>query len=675
MLVAWVMARAAAQDEVCPTCTWTTIGDAVASVASGGVAHFDVTNGNYLESTSIAIGADRTVTLTGFGAVTVTNSGVGATFLVSGAGAELIVEGFAITAFNDRTIEVVNGGSVDLRNTVLYSIGLQPEGGAVLVDHGTLEARDSLFLDNVATSGGGHLVARDAIVDLQSCLFRGGFARRGGGLLFDGTTATPTVVTIANGTFEDNLAADSGGAIAVTGNVQLDIVDSTFEGNAADVGGVVADYGPVDNGAPQITIRSSVLFENTGRQSGGAIASAGGTWTVEDSTLRDNAAPDGGAIWIGGGEVSMGRTLLCRNIAENGGAVFSRTTVPQTWFNNRLIENSAEVSGGAVDHAGALLSMRHHNFLGNDAPVGGAVRTSSEIALRNSLVGWTTGSIAVRGRTLREDWNAFWSNVAGNTQEDVPDTAPGEPTRDVVADPLLELFQPGSGCDAIDDFYSWYGPLHDGGDPLEPPDLDDSPPDLGAWGGATAPPGPWTDDIDFDGYPPIYDCMEGVAAIHPEAEDEPYDGIDADCDRADDFDVDADGFEVDLDCDDTDPTSFPGAIERPGRGDQNCDGRIDVDGDGYSPPLDCNDEDDRIHPGAVEDPDPNVDLDCTEPADIIRPLEPRPCATTPIPASGGVLVALLVALSTRTVRRCKNGRHSRLHTAAAGGRPRRGLPG
>lgn len=110
----------------------------------------------------------------------------------------------------------------------------------------------------------------------------------------------------------------------------------------------------------------------------------------------------------------------------------------------------------------------------------------------------------------------------------------------------------------------------------------------------------WGDCLDapdparFDGDP---------AEVHPEAEEVPYDGVDGDCDGANDFDVDGDGFMPDLapgypnhaafvdafraydtawgggfaeawgDCDDTEPLSYPGALERWGDAiDADCDG-------------------------------------------------------------------------------------------------------
>ena len=93
-------------------------------------------------------------------------------------------------------------------------------------------------------------------------------------------------------------------------------------------------------------------------------------------------------------------------------------------------------------------------------------------------------------------------------------------------------------------------------------------------------------------------------------------------------DSDGDGF-VDyrcggLDCDDSDPTIHPGAMEVCGDGvDQDCDGLdihcecVDEDGDGYVtayPPncagTDCDDTDPTIHPGAYDWCDDGIDQNC-----------------------------------------------------------------
>ena len=72
--------------------------------------------------------------------------------------------------------------------------------------------------------------------------------------------------------------------------------------------------------------------------------------------------------------------------------------------------------------------------------------------------------------------------------------------------------------------------------------------------------------------------------IHPDAVDEPYDGVDADCSGQTDFDADGDGFPQCDECDDGDPDRSPNVeVEIWYNGyDEDCDGNDgDQDGDGY----------------------------------------------------------------------------------------------
>ncbi|MCB9796999.1 MAG: FG-GAP repeat protein [Alphaproteobacteria bacterium] len=115
-------------------------------------------------------------------------------------------------------------------------------------------------------------------------------------------------------------------------------------------------------------------------------------------------------------------------------------------------------------------------------------------------------------------------------------------------------------------------------------------------------------------------------------------------DSADDSaapDADGDGFEAPEDCDDADPTTFPGASEVCDAADQDCDGAVDegrdfvayddADGDGYGDAAtpqrvcelgegqvrdanDCDDSDPAIYYGAPEVCD-GVDQDCDRAVD------------------------------------------------------------
>jgi len=149
--------------------------------------------------------------------------------------------------------------------------------------------------------------------------------------------------------------------------------------------------------------------------------------------------------------------------------------------------------------------------------------------------------------------------------------------------------------------------------------------------------------FDFDGdavTPQDGDCDDTEASVHPGATDAWYDGVDADCDGANDYDADGDGY-VDAawdgmeggtapyrgDCDDGDASTHPGADDGWYDGvDSDCDGAndYDADGDGYVDAAwdgmeggtaphggDCDDGDGNIHPDAPEILDDGVDQDCT----------------------------------------------------------------
>jgi hypothetical protein len=137
-------------------------------------------------------------------------------------------------------------------------------------------------------------------------------------------------------------------------------------------------------------------------------------------------------------------------------------------------------------------------------------------------------------------------------------------------------------------------------------------------------------DRDGDGAPAPADCDDGDPSLSPTAVDLRYDGIDADCAGDNDFDRDGDGVVASAfpgteggtapaggDCDDGDPAVRPGAVDLPTR-DRDCDGVVvvDADGDGVAAADDCDDADPSRHVGGVrvvgvgEDPVPLVAAAC-----------------------------------------------------------------
>lgn len=115
-------------------------------------------------------------------------------------------------------------------------------------------------------------------------------------------------------------------------------------------------------------------------------------------------------------------------------------------------------------------------------------------------------------------------------------------------------------------------------------------------------------DLDGDGVQGGLDCDDEDAAISPRMVEIPYDGLDQDCSGADLVDVDEDGAASELvgglDCDDQDPSRAPTRLEIVNDGiDQDCSGAdaVDADGDGFvAGPEDCDDASPDAHVGALE---------------------------------------------------------------------------
>ncbi|MCB9764303.1 MAG: putative metal-binding motif-containing protein [Alphaproteobacteria bacterium] len=280
-----------------------------------------------------------------------------------------------------------------------------------------------------------------------------------------------------------------------------------------------------------------------------------------------------------------------------------------------------------------------------------------EVTLINDIFSESPGATVFMhtgaGGTLVETrYNLFYEVAA--SAADGPDIASGF---DASGDPLFDdLYQRADApCDRFPMLSGPASPAWNTGHP-DYPDVDDDVADIGAFGG----PDFTTVDLDGDGADFFIDCDDFDAARSPTFSEIPNNGIDDDCDGASAVseDGDGDGYTADgdpADCDDTDAARSPGLPETPYDGlDNDCDDGTpddDLDGDGwlvFAATPDCDDADATVHPGAPEVLGDGADQDC-DGADLTGGLTGG-CASAESPVGLGWIGALLGALVLLTRR-------------------------
>ena len=271
---------------------------------------------------------------------------------------------------------------------------------------------------------------------------------------------------------------------------------------------------------------------------------AAGIWNVDsiatltNSTVsNNNAGFAGGGVFNVGGSATLTNSTVSGNTAAAAGAgVVNTDDGMLTLINSTVSGNTAVLgAGGIFNTGGGALTIVNSTIAGNNAGVAGGIRHSGNSAtLKNTIVAANgpddcDGPVVSLGNNL--DTSSTCNLGAGG---DLP-----------VTDPLLGLLAANGG-------------------PTQTHALLPGNPAINAGDDVGAPP------TDQRGLPRV--GVTDIGAFE-------FQGADADGDGFDD--IAAGG----ADCDDTDPTIFPGAPEVADDGiDQDCDGSdlmADADGDGF----------------------------------------------------------------------------------------------
>ena len=320
-------------------------------------------------------------------------------------------KGHTIDAKNlGRIFSIDEGFTVTLTNATLIN-GKAVEGGAIYND-GSLTLSDVKLSDNAADSYGGavfnngELVVSDSVFDSNDIVNRGSASvDYGGAAIYNWKEGT---LKVTNSNFTNNIKNYKNGdnlvgAITTIGNATVS--GSNFVNNSGRWGGAISATGAeLRKNSSTLTV-SNTIFKDNSALYAGAVYIWGSNYNIADCVFDNNTAfgkgnmtpnnNNGGALVVS--QVSrfnepitgtISGSKFTNNKAQYGGAAYFNkgfVTITDSVFEN----NVATAEGGAVDFSHAsvkdlVVSINNSSFVGNKAPVAGAIFTNVDSKITNS---------------------------------------------------------------------------------------------------------------------------------------------------------------------------------------------------------------------------------------------------------------------------------------------------
>lgn len=359
--------------------------DAVAQANANAGADVITFNGNFtvnLTSGEILVTDDVTITGNGTGNTIIdgsSNSGRIFNFQMDGG----IIAGASSTL---DAITIQNGSIT----------GTADGGGAIFVSANDIVAPSSLTIvncdfnnnstesDTSGDGGGGAIYASDVSLDITGTEFNNNIATAAsgsGGAIYYESQSVLTTFSLVNSDLTGNIAGRAGGAIETNTPNVLTITNVTFDGNQAT--GTPGNGGALHNtGISDTNVTGSTFINNIAGSEGGALWNqAGGTMTVNASTVTGNEAQGndssngGGGLFNNGGTLIVsGATLVNNNSAtgtsgSGGGILSTDGDVTVTDPNTTVNSNIANRAGGGIEIIDGSLTLQDASLNSNNAGV------------------------------------------------------------------------------------------------------------------------------------------------------------------------------------------------------------------------------------------------------------------------------------------------------------------
>ena len=241
--------------------------------------------------------------------------------------------------------------------------------GSVMVTSGsTIYIDNNAFINNTAQYFGGVMATAESTIDIDNCIFANSTAKGSGGVMM----VFKSTYTISRSTFTNN-SVDKyfGGVMHTLHDSSIDIISSSFIGNRAWHGGVIA----IDDSS--FSISNSTFTNNNAVTCAGVISTKTDSFKISSSIFNNNRANHGGVMTVSGFSFIIDNSTFTNNRAYFGGVMGVYYVYSFNIRNSVFSNNTADGNGGVMDAEGvSSFNITDCTFTNNNATDSGGVMIS-----------------------------------------------------------------------------------------------------------------------------------------------------------------------------------------------------------------------------------------------------------------------------------------------------------
>lgn len=261
---------------------------------------------------------------------------------------------------------IYNNGSVTVTNSTINNNEAGFGGGVLNIDFAVFN--NVTVSENTATIAGGGIRNDDGLLIVNDSLVTENYSEGNGGGIYN-----LDIADIVRSTVSNNIAEGGGGGIYNFDNVDifddLDVVDSTIDGNTANAGGGIYNDAGLDLERSTISNNHATGVDD-GIGGGGLFNGDARTTLAVNSTISGNTANlNGGGIANNAGTVGLTSVTIANNTADadnngsgDGGGVYDLGNTVDSLLS--LIAENFDLGGEAPDCSGTI-DLFDYNLIGN----------------------------------------------------------------------------------------------------------------------------------------------------------------------------------------------------------------------------------------------------------------------------------------------------------------------